>query len=227
MPPVPVSWNSGAQISLSPSPSPTHPLAEVYWVLCHLSNCSPAAPKILLASWVYFSLFSYSHCSYSLSLLKIKFTILLGGLQKRVRLSMVINLPHLTKSLPEHFSYFLAHNLLLMDVGKCSSRNDFVHLLPSSACRVGNWEFGGVITTISGFLEGILNPSWFSPEQFRRPSEWAQGAFPLSHCSDETRWHSHLFSYFEAESFPLADWWKGQGIEPSSCVTAYNLLSLS
>ena len=69
---------------------------------------------------------------------------------------MVINLPHLTKCLPEHFSYFLAHDLPLMDVGRCSLRNDFVHLLLSSVHRVGHWESGCTVATSTCFPGGIL-----------------------------------------------------------------------
>ena len=68
----------------------------------------------------------------------------------------MINLPHLTKCLPEHFSYFLAHDLPLIDVGRCSLHNDFVHLLLSSVHRVGHWEFGCTITTSTCFPESIL-----------------------------------------------------------------------
>ena len=68
----------------------------------------------------------------------------------------MINLPHLTKCLPEHFSYFLAHDLPLMDVGRCSLHNDFVHLLLSSVHRVRHWEFGCTITTSTCFPESIL-----------------------------------------------------------------------
>ena len=68
----------------------------------------------------------------------------------------MINLSHLTTCLPEHFSYRLAHDLPLMDVGRCSLHNDLVHLLLSSVHRVGHWEFGCTVTTSTCLPGGIL-----------------------------------------------------------------------
>lgn len=81
-------------------------------------------------------------------------------LQERVEINVVINIPHLSRSLPEHSPYVLAHNPFIMDAGRCSSLNDFVYLLPNRAHRIGDWEFGSAISTANCFL-GILNLSDF------------------------------------------------------------------
>lgn len=120
---------------------------------------------------------------------------MLVELQERVEIN-VVSLPYLTRSLPEHFSHFLAHSLFIMDVNTCALCNNLSTCCPAQPAELEARSLEEPYH--SQLLSGHFNPPP-PPHDFPRAvqkASWMGLMCLRSHHRDEITRHS-TFSHLK------------------------------